>query len=126
MAQAETRRLRTLRDYALLDTPPEANFDRITFLTATMLEKPICTLSLADADRHWFKSRHGVTATEMPRRMSFCDETIKSNDVFVVPDAVADHRFSSAPIVATAPGVRFYAGAPLIAQDGASDASHSN
>ncbi len=118
MGRAEVARLQALRRYAVLDTPPEPNFDRITLLTASVLDKPVCTLSLADADRHWFKSRFGVDATEMPRRMSFCDQTIRSDDVFVVPDAFADSRFVHAPIVAGPPHLRFYAGAPLITPAG--------
>ena len=118
MDNSEAIRLRALYNYAVLDTPPEPNFDRITRLTATIFELPVCTLSLADADRHWFKSRCGVTATEMPRRMSFCDVTIAGDGVFVVPDAAADPRFSAAPVVAGPPRFRFYAGAPLLSPNG--------
>ena len=99
MDHTESNRLRALYGYSILNTPPEPNFDRITSLAATIFEQPVCTLSLADAERHWFKSRYGVSATEMPRRMSFCDQTIRSDDVFVVPDTLVDPRFSSAPIV---------------------------
>lgn len=118
MEQAEWRRLRTLFRYSVLDTPPEPNFDRITKLTATICAKPVCTLAFADTRRHWFKSRFGVAATEMPRQMSFCNVTIGSDEVFVVPDARADARFAAAPIVAAPPYFRFYAGAPLISPSG--------
>ena len=118
MDDREATRLRAVLSYAVLDTPPEPNFDRITHLAANIFEQPVCTLSLADAERHWFKSRYGVDATEMPRRMSFCDQTILSDDAFVVPDAFADARFATAPIVAGPPHLRFYAGAPLVAPNG--------
>jgi diguanylate cyclase (GGDEF)-like protein len=99
--------------YRILDTPPEPNFDRLTKLTANIFGKPVCTLSLVDHDRFWFKSKYGTNATEMPRHMAFCGETIRGNDVFVVPDALADPRFANAPVVASFPHFRFYAGAPL-------------
>jgi diguanylate cyclase (GGDEF)-like protein len=118
MDHSESARLRALYGYSILDTPPEPNLDRITALAAIILDQPVCTLSLADADRHWFKSRYGLSDTEIPRRMSFCDETIRSDDVFVVPDAFADSRFAAAPIVAGPPHMRFYAGAPLVSPDG--------
>ncbi len=118
MDDCESARLRAVYNYAVLDTPPEPNFDRITRLAAAIFEQPVCTLSLADAERHWFKSRYGVSATEMPRKMSFCDVTIHGDDVFVVPDAVRDSRFTMAPVVAGPPHFRFYAGAPLISPDG--------
>lgn len=118
MSYHEATRLRTLYSYAVLDTPPEPNFDRITRLTAGIFKLPVCTLSLADADRHWFKSHFGVDATEMPRSMSFCDETLRRPEGFVVRDAAADPRFAKAPVVAGPPGFRFYAGAPLVTPDG--------
>lgn len=115
----EADRLRALRSCAILDTPPEPNFDRITVLTAAIFDLPVCTLSLADTDRHWFKSHSGIASSEMPRKMSFCDVTIRGDHAFVVPDARADARFREAPVVVGAPYFRFYAGAPLITPDGA-------
>ncbi len=115
----EAARLKELVRYAVLDTPPEPNFDRITTIAAAVFDQPICTMAFADADRHWFKSRYGVAATEMPRQLSFCNYTIRGDEVFVVPDAAADPRFVDAPVVAGPPHVRFYAGAPLIVPSGA-------
>ncbi len=118
MGHDERQRLRKLYDYAVLDTEPEPNFDRLAWIAARVFKTPIATLSLADAERHWFKARVGVEGREMPRRMSFCNETISGEQVFVVPDARADARFAAAPVVTEAPLVRFYAGAPLIAPGG--------
>jgi diguanylate cyclase (GGDEF)-like protein len=118
MSTLESTRLRAVYGYSILDTPPEPNFDRITHLAATIFGLPACVLSFADADRHWFKSRHGASVAEIPRRMSFCDTTMQSDEVFVVADALADPRFAAAPIVAGPPYVRFYAGAPLVSPDG--------
>jgi diguanylate cyclase (GGDEF)-like protein len=115
----EAARLNELLRYAVLDTPPEPNFDRVTSIAATVFDHPICTMAFADSDRHWFKSRYGVQATEMPRKLSFCDCTIRGDDVFVVRDALADSRFIHAPVVESAPYVRFYAGVPLIVSSGA-------
>ncbi len=118
MDSEELRRLDALRRYAILDTPPEPNFDRITRLASSIFNHPVCTLALADRDRFWFKSRYGVDATEMPRHMAFCDQTIQGSDVFVVRDASKDHRFAEAPVVAGPPHFRFYAGAPLVTPSG--------
>ncbi|RKP51799.1 sensor domain-containing diguanylate cyclase [Pararobbsia silviterrae] len=108
-----------VRMYRIIDTPPEPNFDRVTKLTANIFGRPVCTLSLVDRDRFWFKSKYGTEATEMPRHMAFCSETIRSEEVFVVHDALADPRFVNAPVVANFPFFRFYAGAPLITPSGA-------
>jgi hypothetical protein len=58
-AEQETRRLRALRRYDILDTPPDGSFDRITRLAAELFDVPIALVSLVDEDRIWFKSRSG-------------------------------------------------------------------
>lgn len=118
MDSSESRRLRDLYGYSILDTPPEPGFDRITQLAATIFAVPVSTLAFADSNRHWFKSHRGVAALEMSRFMSFCDETIRGDAVFVVPDAASDPRYRDAPFVAGPPQFRFYAGAPLVTPRG--------
>ena len=114
----ETARLAALARYAILDTPPEREFDDLTRLAAKICDVPLAQLSFVDADREWFKSRVGVSQTGGPRETSFCGHTILGRDVFVVPDASADERFADNPLVAAEDGYRFYAGAPLVTPDG--------
>ncbi|MFX8942118.1 GAF domain-containing protein, partial [Acinetobacter baumannii] len=71
-----------------------------------------------DERREWFKSRVGLVIAEVPRDQGFCQHTIAASDVMVVPDATFDPRFDASPLVAGEPRVRFYAGAPLVTQDG--------
>src|SRR4051794_182566 len=114
----EDRRLATIEAYALLDTPPEAAFDRLTALAAELFSVPISLITIIDRERQWFKSHHGFTVSESPREISFCAHTILSPDVMVVEDAERDPRFANNPMVAAQPRVRFYAGAPLVAAGG--------
>jgi two-component system cell cycle sensor histidine kinase/response regulator CckA len=114
----EQRRLESLWRYAVLDTPPEEAFDVITRLAARLFHAPISLVSLVDQARQWFKSRYGLTINHTSREIAFCAFAIHSDDVMVIPDTRADSRFAANPLVTGAPGIRFYAGAPLITPDG--------
>jgi len=114
----ETRRLEAVGRYAILDTPDEESFDRITRLAAGLFSSPIALISIVAQDRVWFKSRIGSTVGETARRDSFSAWTILSHAVLVVRDAATDERFRDSPVLVKDLNFRFYAGAPLITPDG--------
>jgi anti-sigma regulatory factor (Ser/Thr protein kinase) len=115
----EAARLAALRRYKILDTDPEQAFDDLTLLAAHICDAPIALITLIDSDRQWFKARVGLSTTETHRNVSFCTHAIqKPNEIMVVPNALSDHRFSKNPFVLDDPKVRFYAGAPLVTDDG--------
>jgi two-component sensor histidine kinase len=114
----EPQRLIALKRHDLLDTPPEEAFDRITRVAAAVLGMPISLVTLIDESRQWFKSRHGLDAPWTRREVAFCSYTILDREPMVVPDATEDDRFVANPLVTADPNIRFYAGAPLITQEG--------
>ena len=117
----EPLRHSSLASYDILDTAPEVAFDDLARLAARLLEVPIGLVSLVDAERQWFKARVGLDAIETPREDSFCAWAIiepPDAGVFFVPDATQDSRFAANPLVTGAPGIRFYAGAPVRSPEG--------
>jgi len=115
----EASRLEALRQYQILDTPPEEAFDDLAFLAAQICNTPIALINLIDANRQWFKAKVGLDVQEMPRDTGFGSICIENGEVLIIPDTLADERFATNPIV-TYGGlcVRFYAGVPLLAPGG--------
>jgi PAS domain S-box-containing protein len=109
----ESQRLARLRATGVLDTPPEPAFDALVEAAARITGCPIALVSLVDAERQWFKARHGLAATETHRDAAFCAHAILGEPVFVVPNALEDPRFANNPLVLGDPDIRFYAGAPI-------------
>jgi formate hydrogenlyase transcriptional activator len=114
----ELDRLEALRRYEILDTPPELDFDDLAGLAARVCATPIALITLLDEGRQWFKARVGLEVAETPRDIAFCDKAIQQTGLFVVPDALADARFATNPLVTGEPRIRFYAGAPLVTPEG--------
>ena len=114
-APGEIARLARLHELFILDTAPEPLFDSLVRRASEVCESPIALITLVDADRQWFKADVGLGGLrETPREYAFCTHTIQSDELMEVPDTRDDARFAANPFVRNDPGVRFYAGAPLI------------
>jgi len=111
-------RLRALERFEILDTEPDPAFDDLARLAAELCAAPFAVISFVDSTREWFKSRVGISRTDVPRESSFGAHTIRQRGVLELPDACMDERFAANPLVAADRTCRFYAGAPLTTGEG--------
>ena len=114
----EDARLASVASLRLLDTPASADFDELVELAAWTCHVPIAAISLLDADRQWFKAIVGLDVPETDRDVAFCAHTIAQDQTLIVPDALLDPRFVDNPFVTGDTEIRFYAGVPIIIDDG--------
>lgn len=113
----EAARLSALHRLAILDTEPEEPFEHVVNLVRTVLQVPICAVTLVDANRQWFKAQVGLSVAETSRDVSFCSHAIRQRNPFAIPDATRDARFAQNPAV-TEDNIRSYLGIPLMTPDG--------
>ena len=95
----ENERLDALYRYQILDTPPEATFDRITKLATQLLQVPISLISLVDRNRIWFKSRQGLDHPQVDREGSFCGQAMLNDGIFLINDTTQDPLWCNHPLV---------------------------
>ena len=109
-----------LRQYSILDTPPEPVFDEAVKLAATICDTPMAVITILDERRQWFKASVGMPVRETSRDIAFCAHAIapEQDDLMIVSDAQRDPRFAANPLVVGEPYIRFYAGACLRTPNG--------
>ncbi|SHN28973.1 PP2C family protein-serine/threonine phosphatase [Cryptosporangium aurantiacum] len=114
----EAERLRAVRRYDILDTPPDGAFDRIAALAARIFEVPVATVTIVDEDRIWFKATHGVDVTQIGRDPGLCASAILVDGPTAIEDATLDPVAYNNPLVRGEFGLRYYAAAPITTSDG--------
>lgn len=104
----------TLRGSTILNILSEESFDDLTHIAAHLCDTPLALIHFIKNNRHAVKSVVGLESKVDLSDLPFFSHAILEQDIFVVPDASADERFSANPLVMSGPQIRFYAGAPLI------------
>jgi two-component system cell cycle sensor histidine kinase/response regulator CckA len=115
-------RLAALRRTALLDTPPEEGFDRLTRMAARLLGAPTSLISLVTDDHQFFKSAIGLPEPWASRRVapisfSFCSTVVGNGEPLIVEDARRHPLLRHSPAIRELGWVS-YAGVPLITREG--------
>jgi GAF domain-containing protein len=115
-------RLEALRRYALLDTPTEEAFDRLTRLASKIADAPVSLISLLDADRQFVKSFVGVgdpisVTQELDLPYSLCKHMLVDHKPLIIEDARQNTTVSD-NLAVTEMGVVGYLGMPLLTSTG--------
>ena len=110
----EEERLAVLHRTGLLHTAPEQAYDDLVRLAADIVGVPMAAVHLVAEDRQWGKAEVGLGTRDIPRDIAFCPTAMLEPEGMVVPDAREDPRFADNPLVTGGPGIRFYAGVPLV------------
>ncbi len=115
----EEERINALKSYGILDTLPEEDYDNLTRIAALICDTPVALINMIDSERSFLKSAKGTNIFESPREYSFCAHAINNpSELMVVNDSREDDRFADNPLVTGDPHIIFYAGMPLVTDDG--------
>ncbi len=115
----EKERLGELLNYPILLEMDKADYDCLTDLAAKICRTEISLISLITEDKQWVISSEGIELHEIPREFSFCAHAInRPGKPLIIENALDDDRFADNPYVINTPDVRFYAGIPLVNENG--------
>lgn len=118
----DPRRIRALMETALLDSPAELAFDRLTRLATLSLDVPVAMVSLVASDRQFFKSCVGlgepwISKRQTPMSYSLCQYVVADSRPLIFDDGRLLPQMQDHPAVRDMKVVA-YAGFPLITSDG--------
>jgi len=116
--EGEMERLQALYRCDIIDTAPEAAFDELAVLAASVCDTPIALIGFIDGQREWFKAQFGLTLTDLPIQQSLDTALITNPEPQIVTDTLVDPRWFTQPLTAGAAPIRFYANAPIRSPDG--------
>ncbi len=114
----ERQRAATIAAYHLDTLRNGSALRQITDFAAALCDAPVALVSLVEETRQTFLARTGVDVESTSRDTSFCAHAMLGDTIMVVPDATRDPRFTDNPLVTGEMQVRFYAGVPLVTEDG--------
>jgi GAF domain-containing protein len=114
----EEQRLELLRSLDLIGAPPRPELEAVVALACDICHTPSAVVSLVGEELVWHLAAVGPIEKHAPRADAFCNYTIQQADPLVIEDAAADPRFADSRFVRTPDGVRFYAGVPIVLEEG--------
>jgi GAF domain-containing protein len=115
----EIQRQRAVDSLDLRNGLPELAYEDIVLLAATICNAPMALITLIDRDQQHILAATGLERGETRRENAFCAYALLNPaEVMVVENALEDERFENNPFVMGPPHIRFYAGAPIVTNEG--------
>ncbi|WP_409308682.1 EAL domain-containing protein [Pectobacterium sp. B1J-3] len=118
LSHDEKKRMQTLDLLKSLDISQDNNLNKVTDLACQLLKMPTALVTLSGTEKQHIKARTNFSLTEMEKIGSFDHFAVQTGNTLICPDALQDSRFKDSIYVAQAPHIRFYAGIPLITEEG--------
>jgi PAS domain S-box-containing protein len=106
-----------LSQYRLPDDQVEADYEALTQLASSIAGTPVAMVNLIGDDKQISCAATGIHLPELEREKSFCTHTIQQKKPYIIEDAESHPTFAENPLVTGEPGIRFYAGFPIILED---------
>lgn len=117
-ACSELSRLAAVRTLDAQALQADPRFEAITEVARHLLDVPMISITVVDADYQWRVAFQGPLQRLGPLAGAVCPTAMLARSAFVVPDLSQDPRFATSPYVLGDPHLRFYAGWPLTAPGG--------
>ena len=107
----------------VLESVPDAAFDRLALLASRLLVAPVSVATFVDQKRQFFKGQQGLgepwaSARETPLSHSFCQWVVSSDEALVIDDS-SRHAVLRQNQAVQALAVKAYAGVPVAGKGGA-------
>lgn len=109
----EKLRLAALKEYNILNSGPDEDYDNLTFLAAAVCEVPVAQISIIDKNRIWTKSIYGAKVSDLERANSICDQVIHQEEPFISLNKSDNPEIFSKTKEKYGLDFEFYAGVPL-------------
>ena len=106
-------------DYSILDTGDEKDFSDLTTLASAICQTPIALMNLFDEKRQSVKALIVSNIAKNAIEQSFKVPAIAAEDeILIIEDATVDERFLPQPYINEKDKITFYAGVPLVNNEG--------
>lgn len=114
----QSKRLKELYTYQILDTPQEKELDDFAELAALSCNTPFALISFIDRDRHWYKAKVGLEINQYKIRHPFVEHILKGNYDFIEVKSLTEDKHFNKPLALGKQNIEYYAGVTLKSPNG--------